>query len=186
MIAQEGWRGESKQEKGFFIATLVYLGFDVRKFNNEEKGIPFSPLLYDPKYTHVPPEKSPALPQASASSHSARNDFYRAKRKKFQLKLWVDILHVQMEGKRKIHSRAVLPWNNDDMDLSVYSSSLQFRLLTDPQSNNISSAPFWKLERFSLLLPLPKLKLLYAHRVCIRATWNPMHTNCMHGLVILH
>lgn len=41
--------------KRVLFATLVYLGFDVRKFNNKRKEFFLPHVLYDPKYTHVPP-----------------------------------------------------------------------------------------------------------------------------------
>jgi hypothetical protein len=76
---------EGKQKRVFvsllLIATLVYLGFDMSKFNNEKSSI--FPFLYDAKYTHVPAYLPHfGFPLFHMPFRSACNDFYRAKRKK--------------------------------------------------------------------------------------------------------
>lgn len=87
MILRKGmWKGRVNKR---FSPTLVYFRFDVRKFNNIKKA--FAPLFYDPKHTHVRP---------SYLHHFARNDFYRAKQKKIQLKFLSGYSRIYIEKGR--------------------------------------------------------------------------------------
>ena len=67
MIVLEGKRGKQTGKKGFSSPRLFTSALMRENLIMRKKGIPFTPFLYDPKYTHVPPEKSPAPPQASFS-----------------------------------------------------------------------------------------------------------------------
>lgn len=144
------------------------------------KLIPFS-------FKHIPPLNQPMLHLSSLFHRSAtRSDFYRARRKKFSIKISDWLLCSYVEGWRYIWEpfshEIIMIWIFCRVCLCfVQNVSAVFRLQTpDPQSNNLSDSAFWvkSFTRLRIVYCLPKKNLFYT-RTCIVGTRIKLHCTFM-------